>query len=107
MRAAGRLPCRWSSEDVFETLSFRLTPVSHKATTRKAAAKRTKGGLDAAPPSGRFGDIGRTIVEVLADAGTEMRLRDLHLEVEHRLGGPVSFAVSHATPQPKQGILSR
>lgn len=56
-------------------------------------------GLDQQPkeragwPDGRrkFGEVSTAIVAVLAETGTEVRLRDIHLEVERRLGGPVSL----------------
>ena len=38
-----------------------------------------------------FGSVGGAVVAVLAEAGGEMRLRDIHAEVEKRLGGSVSF----------------
>lgn len=39
----------------------------------------------------RLGDISRAIVNVLAEAGAEMRVRTIHAEVERVLGESVSF----------------
>jgi hypothetical protein len=44
-------------------------------------------------PDGRrkFGEVSTAIVAVLAEADAEMRLRDIHLEVERLLDGPASL----------------
>jgi hypothetical protein len=57
----------------------------------KVPAKRRK------EPNGRsdgrreFGSVSGAIVQVLAQGGTEMRLRDIHAEVEKLLAGAVSL----------------
>src|SRR5438876_10403712 len=47
----------------------------------------------AGSPDGRrkFGSVGGAIVAVLAEAGAEMRLRDIHAQVEQTIGGSVSL----------------
>jgi hypothetical protein len=44
-------------------------------------------------PDGRrkFGEVSGAIIAVLTQAGSEMRLRDIHAEVERLLVGRVSF----------------
>jgi hypothetical protein len=44
-------------------------------------------------PDGRrkFGSVSGTILAVLAQTDSEMRLRDIHAQVERILGGTVSF----------------
>jgi hypothetical protein len=44
-------------------------------------------------PAGRrkFGEVSGAIMVVLSETASEMRLRDIHAEVERVLGGRVSF----------------
>jgi hypothetical protein len=38
----------------------------------------------------KFGTVSGAIIRVLSEAGSEMRLKDIHLEVDRMLGGGVS-----------------
>jgi hypothetical protein len=56
-----------------------LPPSSRKAL-QKSSAKRN------------FGEVGDAVVRVLADAGSELRMIDVHAAVEDLLGEPVAHS---------------
>src|SRR4051794_30340787 len=59
--------------------------------SRKGPARWPKPVCRPVEQSRRLGDISRSVVAVLAQVETEMRVRDIHREVEKKLRGPVSF----------------
>ena len=70
----------------FQTIIHSLTTDEGRQARREAKSKT--GWSD-----GRreFGSVSGAIKEVLAQAETEMRMKNIHVEVERLLDGPVSF----------------
>lgn len=59
---------------------------------RQAARRHTLAGGVAPDDRRKFGTVRDAIVQVLADAGTDLRVRDIHSAVERLLGEPVAHS---------------
>ena len=70
-----------------------LTTLFQRLMTRDwRQVDRPRSGTNGVAPDGRrkFGSVRDAIVQVLAEAGGELRVRDIHASVEEVLDGPVS-----------------
>ena len=67
--------------------------IIHSLTTGDGRQARRRANSKAGWPDGRrkFGTVSTAIKTVLTRYGGEMRMRDVHREVERLLGGAVSF----------------
>jgi hypothetical protein len=70
-----------------------LQTIFHFLTSEKANQARRRAKPKAGWPDGRhkFGTVSGAIKTVLAEADTEMRMKDIHVEVQRLLGGAVAF----------------
>jgi hypothetical protein len=67
--------------------SVSLSTLYHKLLTRGRARPK-----EPAAPKKRSGEIAKTVYEVLSDEGKTMRVKEIQLAVEDRLGRPVGWS---------------
>ena len=79
--------------DLVGRLSNRVTTSNLQFLTSRDWHKAHRPTSSDGPrPDGRrqFGSVGRAIVQVVAGADSELRVRDVHKRVEYLLGEPIS-----------------
>lgn len=74
------------SNSEFQALLQSLT----RRRGRKAPAKPAKEKVPTNGGRRKFASVSDAVLAVLRESGEEIRLRDIHVQVENRLGGPVS-----------------
>jgi hypothetical protein len=79
--------------DLFESLSHAaFSSQLERLTARdwQAVAPSSRKSLHTTSTKRDFGEVGDAVVRVLAEAGYELRMMDVHAAVEELLGEPVS-----------------